>query len=483
MTLHPAGAQDTISPLPPRLQYITVMPPTGDVSLYWTASPDKDVAGYIIYRNTKNSWVAVDTLRDPYATSYRDGTAHAGLFTEGYVIAAYDSTLNLSPLTDAHTTNLLTTSFDSCGAAIRLGWSGYVGWGDSLVAYTVYGKEGSDPFILYDSLPPAASGDTLLNFIPGKRYCFLVKAYHRNGWVSQSNQRCIRTDMPVPPAFIACGDLQVTDNRLVHLQFFTDTAAGMRDYLLARGPSPSFFPDTLGRWQDHPEEELLYTDDTGDSIREPLYYRLSAINPCGRSVLSSRPFAVPTPHITHRDFINHVVWPAVHSYDTVTAYRLWRQTGNDPPTLLAELTAADTSYDDNIRDLQYQPGTNGVYCYLTEAVGRSGPAAREVHTSSPLICITPGASVFFPNAFTPNGDNINDFFAPVFSFAPDDYHLIIRDRWGTLLFESNDYAMKWDGKDPKGHPVVSGSYVFYLTARTPDGKRIQKTGHVMVIYP
>jgi len=483
MTVSPAAAQDTISPLPPRLEYITVEPPAGDVSLYWTASPDKDVAGYIIYHNTRDSWVAVDTLRDPYATSYRDGTAHAGLFTEGYVIAAYDSALNLSPLTDAHTTNLLKTSFDSCGAAIHLSWSGYKGWGDSLTAYAVYGREGDDPFVLYDSLPPTAAGDTILSFVPGKTYCFIIRAYHRRGWVSLSNMRCVRTDMPVPPAFLACGDLQVTGNREVRLQFFTDPEAGIRDYLLVRGSSPTFFPDTLQRWQDHAEEELLYTDDTGDSIRAPVYYRLSAINPCGRSVLSSPPFAVPTPGVSHRDFINHITWPAVQSYDTVTAYRLWRRTGDDPPTLLAELAPPDTSYDDNIRDLQYQPGNNMVYCYMTEAVGRSGPEAREVHTFSPFTCIAPEAGVFFPNAFTPNGDNINDYFAPVFSFAPQEYHLIIRDRWGTLLFESDDYTKKWDGKDLKGHPVVAGSYVFYLTAHTPAGKRIQKTGQVMVIYP
>jgi gliding motility-associated-like protein len=295
--------------------------------------------------------------------------------------------------------------------------------------------------------------------------------------------RCLLADIPVPPAFITCGDLEVTDNRLVHLQFFLDAAAGLRDYLLVRGSDTLSFPDTLSRWQDYPQEELSYTDDTGDSIRLPLYYRLLAVNSCNRAVCSSRPFTVPTPRITYDNFINHITWPEVTSYDTLLQYRIHRKSGNDPLTLLAELSPADTSYDDNIRDLQYQPGNNGVYCYMIEATGRILPSGKKVHSLSPLICLAPEEKVFFPNAFTPNGDNINDLFAPVFSFVPETYHLIIQDRWGRILFESDDYLKKWDGKDLNGDPVTAGSYIFYLTARTPAGKNITKTGQVLVIYP
>lgn len=54
------------------------------------------------------------------------------------------------------------------------------------------------------------------------------------------------------------------------------------------------------------------------------------------------------------------------------------------------------------------------------------------------------ADLFIPNAFTPNGDAINEFFAPkgkgITSFT-----MKIYDRWGRLLFESNDIAKGWDG--------------------------------------
>ena len=325
--------------------------------------------------------------------------------------------------------------------------------------------------------------DTISPVLPDSLYCFIVRAYHRDGWVSLSNRSCVWTRMLTPPLFISCGDLDVTGSSEVHLQFLPDTAAGLRNYLLVRGPSPSDYPDTLAGWTDFAGGVLDYTDDTGDSIRQPLYYRLSAVNGCGRSLLSSRPFTVPVPQITHRDFINLISWPSSLSYDSLTGYRVYRQTANDPLTLLAELPATDTSYEDNIRDLQYQPGNNGTYCYRIEAVGMNQTPAGERHSFSPLICITTEENVFFPNAFTPNGDGINDLFGPVFSYAPASYHLIIRDRWGTILFESEDYLKKWDGKDLQGRPVVAGSYIFYLNARTPGGRTVRKTGQVTVIYP
>ncbi|MCD4771862.1 MAG: gliding motility-associated C-terminal domain-containing protein, partial [Bacteroidales bacterium] len=66
----------------------------------------------------------------------------------------------------------------------------------------------------------------------------------------------------------------------------------------------------------------------------------------------------------------------------------------------------------------------------------------------------------FPNAFTPNGDGKNDFFAPV-GFIDDVslYQLLIYNKWGQLLFESNDPNSGWDGKC-NGRISPTGVYVY-----------------------
>jgi gliding motility-associated-like protein len=54
--------------------------------------------------------------------------------------------------------------------------------------------------------------------------------------------------------------------------------------------------------------------------------------------------------------------------------------------------------------------------------------------------------VFVPNFFTPNDDNINDVFSPVLSNrAVNLYEFLIFDRWGALVFKTEEYGIGWDG--------------------------------------
>ncbi|HUP11223.1 MAG TPA: gliding motility-associated C-terminal domain-containing protein, partial [Niastella sp.] len=55
-------------------------------------------------------------------------------------------------------------------------------------------------------------------------------------------------------------------------------------------------------------------------------------------------------------------------------------------------------------------------------------------------------SIYFPNAFTPNGDRKNDHFKPVIHGIVKDYQFEIYNRWGQLVFRSNDPNQGWDGR-------------------------------------
>jgi gliding motility-associated-like protein len=80
---------------------------------------------------------------------------------------------------------------------------------------------------------------------------------------------------------------------------------------------------------------------------------------------------------------------------------------------------------------------------------------------------------YIPNTFSPNDDNLNEVFKPVLNgYDPTYYHFTVYDRWGVLIFETNDPEIGWNGTyDGNGaHYVANGAYVWKLQAR-PIGSR------------
>ncbi len=75
-------------------------------------------------------------------------------------------------------------------------------------------------------------------------------------------------------------------------------------------------------------------------------------------------------------------------------------------------------------------------------------------------------TVFFPNAFTPNSDNLNDGFKLKGTCTFKKYQFTIFNRWGEKLFYTEDPDSKWNG-EYKGAMVQQGVYVFicyYITS-------------------
>lgn len=93
---------------------------------------------------------------------------------------------------------------------------------------------------------------------------------------------------------------------------------------------------------------------------------------------------------------------------------------------------------------------------------------------------TPTELIAIPNAFTPNGDGLNDTFIPkirAFSY----FQLEVFNTWGEKLFITNSLESKgWDGTY-KGQLVPAGNYLYHITLTTPDGQIVNRTGGITLI--
>lgn len=75
----------------------------------------------------------------------------------------------------------------------------------------------------------------------------------------------------------------------------------------------------------------------------------------------------------------------------------------------------------------------------------------------------------FPNAFSPNGDGINDTFKAKEGYKSIvKFKAIILNRWGQKLYEWNSPSGEWDGTF-KGKPVKDGVYFLHVNAKGADG--------------
>jgi len=92
---------------------------------------------------------------------------------------------------------------------------------------------------------------------------------------------------------------------------------------------------------------------------------------------------------------------------------------------------------------------------------------------------------FVPNAFTPNEDDFNQMFLPIFTggYDPLQFSLFIYDRWGELIFESHDASRGWLGRYGVGGVLVQdGTYTWkikFTDTETPSEHTL--VGHVNVL--
>jgi gliding motility-associated-like protein len=110
--------------------------------------------------------------------------------------------------------------------------------------------------------------------------------------------------------------------------------------------------------------------------------------------------------------------------------------------------------------------TNSIGCYgeddLTVRVFKTGP------------------DIFIPSAFTPNADGLNDIVRPILVGIKQLNYFRIYNRWGQLIFSTNQSGKGWDGRI-SGQEQPAGNFVFVAQAVDYTGRIVSKKGNVVLI--
>ncbi|MFT6841566.1 MAG: PKD repeat protein [Psychroserpens sp.] len=103
-----------------------------------------------------------------------------------------------------------------------------------------------------------------------------------------------------------------------------------------------------------------------------------------------------------------------------------------------------------------------------------------VYETTRTISTIRGYSLVLPNAFTPNGDAINDVIRPSYR-GFDDIEMSIYDTWGTLVyFEKGLILEGWKG-DIRGNPAENGNYIMYVKGITFYGQEVKESSTITLL--
>jgi len=128
------------------------------------------------------------------------------------------------------------------------------------------------------------------------------------------------------------------------------------------------------------------------------------------------------------------------------------------------------------QNIAYKFDNSGLYTIAMVVTNKSNCSDTAVRT----IQVEGDFGMYIPNAFTPNNDGLNDEFKPVIRSAQK-YNLKIFDRWGHLIFESNEVENGWDGTNRGGVNSKVGVYAWRIEVTTHQGETKSIAGHVTLV--
>lgn len=229
-------------------------------------------------------------------------------------------------------------------------------------------------------------------------------------------------------------------------------------------------------------KDYVFTDETANS--GTLYdYRILMGKRCGGNMyLSNQQRNVVLEVLADEQNGNALIWNKHLNWNSgVEGIEVYRSIDGSDFESLATLGPHYVEYSDNLSNqIANSEVYCGKFCYQVLVKGNSNYGYRDTYSN--IACINHEPVIYIPNALNPKSVNSDNWeFKPKADFL-DDYKLVIYDKRGVNLFESDDISKGWDGYDRNGKLCVRDTYVYVVTFRASTGKLVRKTGPVNLVY-
>jgi gliding motility-associated-like protein len=136
------------------------------------------------------------------------------------------------------------------------------------------------------------------------------------------------------------------------------------------------------------------------------------------------------------------------------------------------------NFSSTLKDPQHIYADTGLYVIGLKVISPGGCVDSVLHD----IKIIPDLLIYIPNAFTPNGDSLNDGFGFKSSgLTANGFDFSVYDRWGERIFHTTNITTLWKGDDTKGEPCPQDVYVYSILIKDSYGKEKKYIGSINLI--
>jgi gliding motility-associated-like protein len=438
---------------------------------------------YIIYRFEGGIWLPVDTVVGKDNTFYEDVNFDPCLNNTAWSVATIDTCGSSGPKDEnPERKNIRITSlnYDPCSESIIINWNNYRG--PLASQFEIWVSEGGNESI---KLGTTGQNDTTfvheLNTV-GSDYEYYVRARFSSG-TSTTCKKSIQTFFYNKPEFVYLSNASVLPTNYVELKAILDTTSVTGSWEIRRSePSGSSF-SLIHTFNSSEADSLpfIWVDSTANASEGFYLYYLTALDSCGKTALESNELKTIWLTVSGiNEDQNLLEWNAFEDWDAgVELYYIYRMVNGVEPAFPFDSVGANTlQYTD---DLSSVSNLNGPVIYWIQASENDGNAFEQKEkANSNRTGVALESEMYVASAFRPTG--LTTEFKPVFRFYNGrNYTFQIYNRWGKLIFESNDPYTGWDGRFEQNF-VQQGTYIYRLVYQNIDDSFTEKKGTVTVVY-
>lgn len=292
-------------------------------------------------------------------------------------------------------------------------------------------------------------------------YCYTLVANNTNGYTSTSLPQCGTAFSTSPPAQVN-NISTVVDGTSVNI-LWEPPPGEITEYTIKREAN-SFF-STIATTSD-----AQYQDEGLATAEQSYCYKVGVADACDNSTEESITAcsillkgSIDRLNNIELSWNNYEGWAnGVANYTVEKSY----PSGGGTQSAVNSNSFSEIDLNNNEQVIQYRVTAQPTDNTLPLAV-------------SNVITIIKPVNIYYPNAFTPDGNDTNEEFKVQGRFITS-YELRIYNRWGELIFVSENMDQGWDGIY-NGTTLPQGTYAFSATMQDMAGREITKTGSILLI--